>query len=47
MGVKKLPKSWTNWKNFQARIKRVDEREKFRKKYFKKCKPVVVEIHRR
>ena len=47
MGRKKLPKSWLSWRNFQARLKRQAEMDRFARKYFKKCKPVVVEIHRR
>jgi hypothetical protein len=47
MGRKKLPKSWTDWRNFKAGLKKGEEKDKFADEYFQKCKPVVVEIHRR
>ena len=47
LGRKQLPRGWRNWRNFKARMERQNEMNRFSKEYFKKCKPVVVEIHRR
>ena len=44
MGLRKVPKRWDNWRNHKAWQEREDNMEKFKKKFFKKCRRVWVTV---
>ena len=47
-GLKRVPKAWDSYSaSFQLHVKLGEEMDAFEKAYFKKCKPVVVQIRRR
>ena len=44
MGLRKVPKRWNDWRNQKAWQERQDNMDKFRKEFFRRCRPVRVTV---
>lgn len=44
MGLRKVPERWDNWRNHKAWQERVNNMERFRKEFLKRCRPVRVTV---